>query len=297
MLRIEFPERGYYSRSSLLINQLAKQSFFRCFPESLLYPCAHIVLLFLSFSVSISVPLHSPACAYFPYFYNMPMLEKENIRCCTYTINGEELWLLPGRAVWWPARRILLLADVHLGKSTHFRQKGVNAPVQVLYDDIAALDELVNLFGAQRVIVLGDLFHASENDEWQVFGEWLLSQPAKWELIRGNHDLLSFEAYERYNVTVYEKALLEAPFLLTHHPLDHFDHVPPGYYVLAGHVHPAVLVKGKAYQSLRVSCFYFGERQGLLPAFGRFTGCELIEPAKKDNVFVIAGDRVLPYRY
>lgn len=228
----------------------------------------------------------------------MPLLEKENTRSrfCIYTINGEELWLLPERALWWPARKTLMLADVHLGKSTHFRQKGVNAPVQVLYDDISLLNELVTSLAAERVIVLGDLFHAKENSEWHVFGEWLLSQPAKWELVRGNHDILTFDAYERYNITVHENCLIEQPFLLTHQPLDHCEHVPGGHYVLAGHVHPAVLVKGKAYQSLRVSCFYFGAEQGLLPAFGRFTGNEVIEPGRKDDVFVIAGDRVLPYK-
>lgn len=228
----------------------------------------------------------------------MSLLEEESIksRICTHSINGEELWLLPEKAIWWPARRTLLLADVHLGKSMHFRQKGVNVPVQVLYDDIEVLNRLVCSLEAERVIVLGDLFHAKENSEWEVFGEWLLECPAKWELIKGNHDILTFDAYEKYNITIHEKALLEGPFLLTHHPLDHFEYVPEGVYVLAGHVHPAVEVKGKAYQSLRVSCFYFGARQGLLPAFGRFTGNEVIETAKNDHVYVIAGDKVLPYR-
>lgn len=212
---------------------------------------------------------------------------------CRHTIMGEELWLLPEKAIWWPGKKILLIADLHLGKTTHFRKSGVNVPVQVLYDDIAVLDHLVTSLPAERVIVLGDLFHAEENSEWGVFGEWLLSRPVRWELIRGNHDILPFDAYERYNVHVHDKFLIESPFLLTHFPLPDNEFVPPGHFVLSGHVHPAVVLKGKAYQNLRVGCFFFGDGYGLLPAFGRFTGCEVLEKSRGDEVFVVAGDRVI----
>jgi DNA ligase-associated metallophosphoesterase len=252
--------------------------------------------MFLHFGYSFNIhTAESPACTVISVFLYMPAPGEETImsRFCSHTIHGEELLLLPEKAIWWPKRKILLLADVHLGKTTHFRQKGVSVPVQVLYDDIAALDRLVTMLEPARVIVLGDLFHAKENSEWQVFGEWVLSQSAKWELVKGNHDILPFEAYERYNITIYEKLLEEPPFLLTHFPLDHFAYVPPGHYVLAGHVHPAVMIKGKAWQTARVSCFYFGERQGLLPAFGRFTGNEVIDTGKTDDVFAIAGERVI----
>lgn len=220
--------------------------------------------------------------------------EEETQTNCTCSVAGEELWLLPEKGIYWPARKTLLLADLHLGKAAHFRKNGVNVPVDVLYDDLQVLEDLIVSLRAERIIVLGDLFHAKENTEWDVFGEWVLSRPARWELVKGNHDILPFESYERYNIAVHDKFLTEPPFLLTHFPLDDHTHVPPGFYVLSGHVHPAVIVKGRGHQGLRVSCFLFGERQGLLPAFGRFTGCEVLEPGRGERVFVIAGDKVLP---
>ena len=30
---------------------------------------------------------------------------------------GEELWLLPEKAIYWPAQQALLIADVHFGKA------------------------------------------------------------------------------------------------------------------------------------------------------------------------------------
>ena len=46
-------------------------------------------------------------------------------------------------------------------------------------------------------------------------------------------------------------------------------------------------------QRLRLPCFYFGERSGVLPAFGAFTGLSMLRPANGDHCFVIAEDQVL----
>ena len=41
---------------------------------------------------------------------------------------GTVLWLLPGRAVWWPEARSLFVADVHFGKAASFRHAGQPCP-------------------------------------------------------------------------------------------------------------------------------------------------------------------------
>ena len=41
---------------------------------------------------------------------------------------GEQMDLLPERAVWWGARGALLVADVHLGKASTFRARGLPVP-------------------------------------------------------------------------------------------------------------------------------------------------------------------------
>ena len=83
------------------------------------------------------------------------------------------------------------------------------------------------------------------------------------------------------------------PFLLCHEPM---EEAPTDSYVLCGHLHPGIRLVGKGRQSLRLPCFQFGPYQGILPAFGQFTGLAMIEPEEKDQIFAIAEDQVLPIR-
>jgi hypothetical protein len=52
-------------------------------------------------------------------------------------------------------------------------------------------------------------------------------------------------------------------------------------------------MKGKGKQSLRFPCFYFTEFEALMPAFGKFTGLHIIEPAKKSLVFAVADNQII----
>ncbi|HNU41619.1 MAG TPA: phosphoesterase, partial [Cyclobacteriaceae bacterium] len=70
---------------------------------------------------------------------------------------------------------------------------------------------------------------------------------------------------------------------------------PEGVYNLSGHIHPAVRLKGTGRQSVMLPCFYFGKQQGILPAFGSFTGMARIVPKKEDRIFVIAENKVIAY--
>ena len=56
---------------------------------------------------------------------------------------GTVLWLLPGRAVWWPEARSLFVADVHFGKAASFRHAGQPVPTGTTADNIARLDVLL----------------------------------------------------------------------------------------------------------------------------------------------------------
>ncbi|HMU04607.1 MAG TPA: hypothetical protein PJ990_13330, partial [Saprospiraceae bacterium] len=76
---------------------------------------------------------------------------------------------------------------------------------------------------------------------------------------------------------------------LTHEPQ---DEIKNGYYNLAGHIHPGISLKGKGRQKVTLPCFYFGINNGLLPAFGYFTGKAIIKIEKKSDIFAIAEDKI-----
>ena len=199
--------------------------------------------------------------------------------------------LYPQKGIYWLKQRALLLADMHLGKVSHFRRSGVPVPVKANDRNIELLIDLIRCTQPARVLCLGDLFHSHYNAEWEVFGEVVrhFSQ-VSFELISGNHDIMSDVQYARKGIKVYPELKL-GPFLLTHHPL---EHDVGEHYNLAGHIHPGVQLKGKGRQSTTLPCFYFGKQQGFLPAFGMFTGMARIRPQKEDKIFVIAEDKIIP---
>ena len=205
-------------------------------------------------------------------------------------IFGEQMELLPQKAVFWGRERILFLADVHLGKVNHFRRSGIPVPPKANERNLELIIDLVNLTKPERVICLGDLFHSHYNPEWEVFGE-LVKHFVKisFELVLGNHDIMSEQQYVRKGIVVHH-TLRIAPFIFTHHPLEQAD---TEFYNLSGHLHPGVNMRGKARQSVTLPCFYFGENRGLLPAFGTFTGMARIYPKKNDRVFVIVEEKII----
>jgi DNA ligase-associated metallophosphoesterase len=207
------------------------------------------------------------------------------------SIFGEVLSLIPDRAIFWETKKLLLLADLHLGKVNHFRRSGIAVPLKANDKNIEVLIQLILDTKPERVVFLGDLFHSHYNNEWEVLRNLISNFPfVSFELVMGNHDILSVQQYTRNRITIHSDTLLEFPFLLSHHPLETF---PTDQYNLAGHVHPGVQLVGKGKQAVTLPCFHFGEHSGILPSFGAFTGLAKIKPKKNDQVYVIADDSII----
>jgi len=199
--------------------------------------------------------------------------------------------MFPEKALTLMSNKVLVLADLHFGKINHFRRSGIPVPPKANDRNSELLIDLLNRIKPERVIFLGDLFHSHYNEEWEVLGQVLRHfSSCVFELVKGNHDIMSKLQYERHNMHVYEGELKIGPFTLTHEPIEH----PGGEsYNLAGHIHPGIHLSGKGRQSLTLPCFYFGECQGIMPAFGSFTGLATITPSKTDKIFVIAEGKIL----
>lgn len=207
------------------------------------------------------------------------------------TIAGEELWLLPEKAIFWPRKSMLLISDLHLGKALHFRKAGIPLPRNAESKDFIKMAKLFAEFEAEKVVFLGDLFHSSHNQDWDNFGVFLQHNSSSQHiLVQGNHDILKKHHYRRYGISLYTQSYLERPFYFTHHPQ---ETVPTDWYNLAGHVHPAVRLQGNGRQGLKLPCFWFGENAGLLPAFASSAGHARMKPHSGELVFVIAETEVI----
>jgi DNA ligase-associated metallophosphoesterase len=198
--------------------------------------------------------------------------------------------MYPEKILFLPDKKILLIADLHFGKINHFRKSGIAVPMQANMKNASLLIDAIDLLKPDRVIFLGDLFHSSYNQEWETVAQITHHFSAcSFELVIGNHDILSLEKYCQNLLKVSHEVAIGS-FILTHEPL---QDVPNGMYNIAGHIHPGVRLKGGAGQSLMLPCFYFRGNQAILPAFGSFTGMAKINPQKGERVFAITKDNVI----
>lgn len=214
------------------------------------------------------------------------------------SLNGESVRLLPQKALYWEERQALLLADLHIGKTGHFRKHGIPVPDTVNNTNLEMLDKLLDRLEPTRLIILGDLFHSSKNRQWKQFEQWRNKYSGlEIFLVVGNHDILPSQIYHSSKIHLFRKLSL-GPFLLLH---DHEKESDPDKtasgsnekYLLSGHIHPAIQLKGKGRQSMKLPCFCFGKKSGILPAFGQFTGTHVIEPQPGDRIFAVAENRIL----
>jgi uncharacterized protein len=213
----------------------------------------------------------------------------------TTEVAGETIHLLAERAIYWPRRKTLLVADLHLGKAATFRAAAIPLPGGTTSETLRRLSDAISRSGADRLIVLGDLFHARSGRSprtLQTVEEWR-QRYADLEilLVRGNHDLHAGDPPDEWRIHCEDGPLCEGPFVYRHEPIPAAEG-----YVLAGHLHPAALLNGRGRQSLTLPCFHFTPNIGTLPAFGDFTGCATIRPTRADQVFVIAADEVIDVR-
>ncbi|MFQ3622289.1 MAG: ligase-associated DNA damage response endonuclease PdeM [Acetobacteraceae bacterium] len=185
---------------------------------------------------------------------------------------GERLMLDPDGVLWWPARRLLAVADLHLEKGSSLAARGALLPP---YDSRATLERLIPLvrrYRPERLVALGDSFHDRHGaarlgrDETAAIAALASSTTLVWVL--GNHDPvppagLPGAAHE---------ALAEGPLVFRHDATGEAGEI-------TGHLHPkaAIATRGKWVSR---PCFVADQRRVLLPAFGAYAGgLDVREPA------------------
>jgi DNA ligase-associated metallophosphoesterase len=211
----------------------------------------------------------------------------------TVTIQGELLQLLPERAIYWERTQTLFVADVHLGKAATFRANRIPLPEGSMTDDLLRLTQAINRTQANKVIILGDLFHSAKGRDEQshaVFDHWRGQHPdLDLILVRGNHDQKAGDPLERWNIRCVDGPTQGPLFVLSHNPIE-----PQVGYALAGHLHPAVQLVGQAHQLVKLPCFWFTKHCGILPAFGSLIDSAIIQPQIGDQIFVVTEQHVVP---
>lgn len=208
-------------------------------------------------------------------------------------IHNNTFWLSPERSIYWEQGEAIIVSDLHLGKTGHFRKAGIAVPQNVYQHDLQRLFHLIQHYRPKRLIIVGDLFHSKENKEMDLFVRWRESMPeVQFILIKGNHDILPDQWYNSAGIATHAEEYTTGGFCFTHDPAA-CNAAGNSVYTFSGHIHPGIRINGAGKQSLQFPCYYFGKTHAILPAFSRFTGLAGIQPSRQDSVFAIVNQSVI----
>ncbi len=204
-----------------------------------------------------------------------------------FTLQGAGLEARPSGALWWPEAGLLVVSDLHFGKSERLaRRGGTLLPPYETRETLGRLDADLEATGASHVICLGDSFDdlAAESALDEADRLWLIRLMAgrAWTWVEGNHDPgpLSLAGSHRAEVV--------APPLV-------FRHICSGALgEVSGHYHPKARLPGRS-----APCFLIDGERVILPAYGTYTGglwCDapaLTALMRPDALAVLTGPRCL----
>jgi len=182
------------------------------------------------------------------------------------SFGGQAFQVAGGRALFWPARRALIVADLHLEKASWFAARGQLLPP---HDSLATLEDVAKLVaatGARELWCLGDNFHDPHGpsrlqpDALALLAR--LTTSVSWTWITGNHD-----AHLPTSIGGLIAEAAEVDGLILRHQADVAETRPE----LSGHFHPKhrSMARGR---SVTRPCFVEGRSKLILPSFGVLTG-------------------------
>ncbi len=175
--------------------------------------------------------------------------------------------------LWWPARRTLVVSDLHLEKGSGFAAKGALIPPYDTAATLARLSGAIDRLDPDRVICLGDSFHdggaaarLSRADAKTLAG---LTAARDWIWITGNHDP---EPPAHWGGRVMDE-LVDGALVFRHQARN------GAVGELSGHFHPKASVSTRV-RRITARCFVGDGQRLILPAFGAYTGgLDVLDPA------------------
>jgi DNA ligase-associated metallophosphoesterase len=187
--------------------------------------------------------------------------------CHAFALAGETLVARPTGALVWPARGLLCVSDLHLGKSERLaRRGGALLPPYETEETVARLAAEVAAVRPERVICLGDSFDDGEAGaalpEGAAARLAALTAGRRWIWIAGNHDPAPPDLPGEH------RAELRAGALVFRHEAGALE---DGVGEVSGHWHPKARLTARGRRISR-PCFVVSGARAILPAFGAYTG-------------------------
>lgn len=204
-------------------------------------------------------------------------------------IHTHTLRLLAEGAAYDPEARTLFIADLHFGKTTVFRDAGLALPEGPDATILARLTRLIASTQATTLFILGDVFHARAHGIERALAAWQESHPRlRCCVVPGNHDRSIPWREWLPDAEILREGDSVGALRVAHFPPENSDAL-----TLCGHLHPGTTIGRARERKLRLPCFWLRRNALVLPAFGEFTGLQIIEREEGDQVWVGAGGKVV----
>ena len=157
--------------------------------------------------------------------------------------------LIPFPALLFEERKMLVIADLHIGWEVTLGQQGIHIPSQVdrlLSKTLAALE----VSKAEELLVLGDVKHTiakAEYEEWRdipFFFEKILEKINSISIVPGNHDA-NLEALLPEKVIIHSSTgiSIDNVAFVHGHILPSPEIVQKSKRIVMGHMHPKILLR------------------------------------------------------
>lgn len=213
-----------------------------------------------------------------------------NIVTKDISVQNEVFTLTNQRVLFWKKQSALILSDLHIGKSAHFRKNGLAIPSNIYEKDLERLYNLIQYFHPKQLIIVGDLIHSGNNSEVEQFCNWKNTfTHLEFHLVEGNHDKISKDLELKLNFNSKQEELTINHFSFLHDFKSEHSN-----FQINGHIHPGILIKTKLNQ-FRLPCFTLNNKQLLLPAFSEFTGLDIRNNWKKHKVFGFTNNEIFEF--
>jgi metallophosphoesterase superfamily enzyme len=196
------------------------------------------------------------------------------------------LWLDPRLALWIPAERLLVVADIHWGYAASHRAQGNLLPYWGDEEIARRLRALLDDYRPAEMLWLGDIVHAATGAA--AAEHFVRESPVPITLLAGNHDRRWQPAQQR--------SLVRGRFFFHHG--DRAEAVPAGCLEIVGHHHPAINWGDGAGGRLKLAALVAGPRRLVLPAFSPWAaGSPWREPmADDETLWAVAPHRIFIMR-
>jgi len=189
---------------------------------------------------------------------------------------GNKLSLDVSGVLFWPLKKIAIVSDLHLEKSSYLAKRGNFLPPYESFETLKKLRNVLKKKNIKQLILLGDVFHDNygyerlENSARDLFNKIIIQYNARF--ILGNHD----KNINIPNLKTLKKLKINN-INLTHQLTQNLS------IEITGHYHPKVvlLIQGN---KISKSCFIVSGKKIILPAFGKFTGGLNVESNTFDKI-------------